>query len=74
MIRSFFTTALRHLIKNGSYTLLNIGGLSIGLACFTLIGLWVKNEFSYDSFHKNADRIYRVAGTFTMSPDSLIRP
>ena len=65
MIRSFFTTAVRHLIKNGAYTLLNIGGLSIGLACFTLIGLWVKNEFSYDSFHKNADRIYRVAGTFT---------
>ena len=65
MIRSFFTTALRHLIKNSAYTLLNIGGLSIGLTCFTLISLWVKNEFSYDSFHKNADRIYRVAGTFT---------
>lgn len=65
MLRNFFTTATRHLIKNGSYTLLNVGGLSIGLACFTLIGLWVLDELSYDSFHPKANRIYRVAGTFT---------
>lgn len=65
MIRSFFTSAIRHLLKNRSYTLLNIGGLSLGLACFTLIGLWVKDEVSYDLFHNKADRIYRIAGTFT---------
>ncbi len=65
MIGSFFTSAIRHLLKNSSYTLLNIGGLSIGLACFTLIGLWVKDEVSYDLFHNKADRIYRIAGTFT---------
>jgi putative ABC transport system permease protein len=65
MIRNFFTTSLRHLLKNKSYALLNILGLSIGLACFTLIALWVKDELSYDKFHSKADRIYRVANLFT---------
>jgi putative ABC transport system permease protein len=65
MVRNFFTTATRRLLKNGSYTLLNVAGLSIGLACFTLIGLWVLDELNYDSFHQKSDRIYRVASTFT---------
>ncbi|HEX6223265.1 MAG TPA: ABC transporter permease [Chryseolinea sp.] len=65
MIRSFFATAIRHLLKNVSYTVLNVAGLSIGLACFIMIGLWVQHELSYDSFHEKSDRIYRVAGTFT---------
>src|SRR5688572_14288790 len=65
MVRNFFTTATRHLLKNSSYTLLNVAGLSIGLACFTLIGLWVLDELNYDSFHQKSNRIYRVASTFT---------
>lgn len=65
MIRSFIITAIRHLAKNKGYTIVNVLGLSVGLACFTLIGLWVKGELSYDKFHSKADRIYRVAATFT---------
>jgi putative ABC transport system permease protein len=65
MIRSFIRTAFRHLLRKKGYALLNIFGLSIGLACFTLIGLWATDELSYDKFHPKADRIYRVAGTFT---------
>lgn len=65
MLKSYLTTALRHLLKSKLYSTLNVIGLSVGLACFTLIGLWVKYELTYDSFHKNADRIYRVADTFT---------
>ncbi|MBT1699754.1 ABC transporter permease [Fulvivirgaceae bacterium PWU4] len=65
MLRSFFISAVRHLIKNRSYAILNILGLSIGLACFTLIALWVKDELGYDRFHKNAGRIFRVGATFT---------
>jgi len=65
MINRYFTAAFRHLLKNKYYTVLNIVGLSVGLACFTLIGLWVQDELSYDRFHERADRIYRVAGTFT---------
>ena len=56
--------AVRHLAKNRSYAALNILGLSIGLACFTLIALWVKDELSYDRFHAKTDRIYRVANLF----------
>src|SRR5258706_13753000 len=65
MLRSYLTSALRHLVKNKTYTVLNAVGLSVGLACFTLIGLWVKDELSYDRFHTKADRMYRVGGIFT---------
>src|SRR6266850_5635951 len=65
MLKSYLTSALRHLVKHKTYTILNAIGLSVGLACFTLIGLWVKDELSYDRFHPKADRIYRVGGIFT---------
>src|SRR5215510_3875857 len=65
MLRNYFTSALRHLLKNKGYTILNAVGLSVGLACFTLISLWVKDELSYDRFHEQADRIYRIGGLFT---------
>lgn len=65
MLKNYFTSAFRHLAKNKGYTALNALGLSVGLACFTLIGLWVKDELSYDRFHSKADRIYRAANTFT---------
>jgi putative ABC transport system permease protein len=65
MLKNYFVTAMRHLLKNKWYTALNIFGLSVGLACFTLIGLWIIDEVGYDKFHSKADRIYRVAATFT---------
>src|SRR5260221_2712471 len=65
MLRSYLTSAFRRLVKNKTYAVLNAIGLSVGLACFTLIGLWVKDELSYDRFHPKADRIYRVGGIFT---------
>jgi putative ABC transport system permease protein len=46
------------------YTFLNLFGLSLGLACFALIGLWVKSELSYDRFHEKSDRIHRVVSKF----------
>src|SRR5688572_28667570 len=64
MIRYHLTYALRHLAKNKLYTILNLSGLSIGLACFAVIGLWVKSELSYDRFHEKSDRIYRVVSKF----------
>jgi putative ABC transport system permease protein len=71
MLKSYFTTALRHLIKNKGYTILNAIGLSVGLTCFALIGLWVTNEVSYDRFHEKADRIYRVSGVFSSESDKM---
>lgn len=63
MILSFLTVAKRMLLKNKQYSILNIAGLSIGLACFILIALWIKNEICFDRFHSKAERIYRVAST-----------
>jgi putative ABC transport system permease protein len=64
MIMHHLTYAIRHLAKKKLYTILNVFGLSIGLACFATIGLWVKSELSYDTFHKKSDRIYRVVNTY----------
>jgi putative ABC transport system permease protein len=62
MIKYHLTYAIRHLRKNTTYTLLNVVGLSIGLACFAIIALWVNSELSFDKLHTKGDRIYRVAG------------
>ncbi len=52
--------ALRNLRRNGLYSVINVSGLAVGLAVCILISLWVKDELSYDRFHKDGDRIYRV--------------
>lgn len=61
MIYNYIKIAFRNIIRNKVYSFINIFGLSIGLACSILIILFVKNEISYDSFHKNADSIFRLS-------------
>lgn len=60
MLKSYLTIALRILRKQKIYTIINIAGLSVGMACSLFILLWVWDELSFDRYHKNADRIYRV--------------
>jgi putative ABC transport system permease protein len=60
MLKNYFKIAFRNLVRHKAFSILNIAGLAIGMACSILILLWVQNELSYDRFHKNADRIYRV--------------
>lgn len=60
MIKNYFKIAWRNLLKNKTFSLINIIGLAAGLACFILIALFVTDELSYDRFYKKADRIYRV--------------
>lgn len=60
MIRNYFKTALRNFRRNKSSFLINVVGLSIGMACSILILLWVVDELNYDRFHANSDRIFRV--------------
>ena len=60
MFKNFLKTAIRTLLKNKFYSLLNIAGLAIGIACTILITLFIQNEFSFDSFHEKVDRIYRI--------------
>lgn len=60
MFRNYFKIGLRSLLKNKVYTAINISGLAIGLSCFILIALYVKNEAGYDTFYSQADNIYRI--------------
>jgi len=60
MLKNYFKTAFRNLARNKVYSFINIIGLSFGLACAMLIILYVKDEVSYDRFHKNVNNIYRI--------------
>jgi putative ABC transport system permease protein len=60
MIKNYLKIAIRHLIKNPAYSVINIGGLTIGIAIALLILLYVRDEMSYDCYHENRDRIYRL--------------
>jgi putative ABC transport system permease protein len=60
MIRNYFTVAVRTLVRNKLYTSLNVAGLTFGLTCFLLIGLYLFDELTFDRQHTNANRIYRV--------------
>ncbi|MEM6631033.1 MAG: ABC transporter permease [Bacteroidota bacterium] len=61
MFRNYLKTALRSLGKQRLFTSINIGGLAVGIACCLLIVLFVREELSFDTFHQNADRIYRTS-------------
>jgi len=58
MLKSFFKTTIRTLLKNKTYSLLNIMGLAIGIACTGLIFLWVEDEVNFDAVNVKKDRIY----------------
>jgi putative ABC transport system permease protein len=60
MFKNYFKTALRNLRKNKLYSVINIFGLTVGLAACLLIGVYINHELSYDKFNKNADRIVRA--------------
>jgi putative ABC transport system permease protein len=60
MILTYFKIALRRLQKSRLYTLINVVGLTVGIASCLLIGLFIFNELSYDGFNKNAGRIVRM--------------
>jgi putative ABC transport system permease protein len=60
MLKNYLLIGVRNLIKSKVYTLINVSGLAIGLSCFVLIALYIKNETSYDKFYLNADNIHRV--------------
>src|SRR5882757_7306849 len=59
MLKNYFAVAIRNLVRHKTFSVINIGGLAIGLAAFWMIALYVGNEMSYDNYHANANRIYR---------------
>ena len=60
MLKNYLHVALRNLRKQAAYSFINIGGLALGLACAFMIVLYVQHERSYDRFHENEDRLYRL--------------
>ncbi len=60
MLANYIKTALRNILRNKGFSFINIFGLAIGVALFTLIMLFVQHEYSYDQFHDKKDRIYRL--------------
>ena len=77
MLRNYLKIALRSLVKNKVYSVINIGGLALGLACGLLIFLFVKHHLSTDRHHANYERIYRINtdlhlddGTIEYNPDA----
>jgi putative ABC transport system permease protein len=60
MIKNYLTVAWRSLLKNKAHSVINIVGLSVGMAVAMLIGLWIWDELSYNHYFKNHDRIVQV--------------
>ncbi|MGM0532775.1 MAG: ABC transporter permease [Bacteroidota bacterium] len=60
MFRNYLKTSWRNLVRDKSYSAINIIGLAVGVAACLLITLYIIDELSYDRFHENSDRIYRI--------------
>jgi putative ABC transport system permease protein len=67
MLKNFLISALRNLLRNKFYAVLNILGLSVGLAAFIFILLYVRDEVTYDKHNLKHERIYRIESDFTIS-------
>jgi len=71
MLKNLIKTAFRHIIKHSGYSILNVLGLSIGIASALFLIIYVSDEVSYDRYHENADRIYRVSSKITEPDDQF---
>ncbi len=60
LLISYFRIALRKIRRQPGYTIINVSGLGVGLACCAIMMLWVRNEKSFDRFHTNQDSVYRL--------------
>ncbi|MCF7793314.1 MAG: ABC transporter permease [Candidatus Cloacimonetes bacterium] len=66
MIYNFLKVALRNLLRNKSFSIINILGLAIGLTCFIFIALWIQDEFSFDKHNEDFERIYQAGIDFKL--------
>ena len=65
MLSNFFKVTLRKLYREKLYTLINVAGLSLGIACCLILGLFLHSELTYDQYHRDYKRIYRVESELT---------
>ena len=74
MFKNYVKVAFVNLKKHKAYSFINILGMAIGIACCILIATYVFHEFSYDKYHENANRIYRLQVDLKISGDHLDLP
>src|SRR5210317_830604 len=61
MIKNYIITALRNIVRFKLHSVINIGGLALGISIFTLIIIYVVSELTYDKYHENYDKIYELS-------------
>jgi putative ABC transport system permease protein len=71
MIRNYFKIAFRSLIHNKVFTVINILGLVLGISFSTMLYIYVRHELSYDSFHKQSNRTYRILTIDKSNPPTI---
>ena len=71
MLRSLFQVAIRNFRRDASYSLINIVGLTIGITGSLLLILYVYDDLSFDRYHENADRIYRISSKISEPDDAF---
>lgn len=71
MIRNYFKIAFRNLLRNKLYTTLNVVGLTFGIACFMLIGLYLFDELTFDQNHSKSSRIFRAIQNKTNTTETI---
>lgn len=71
MLKNYVLIAFRHLKRHKTYSLINILGLAIGMACFILIALYILTELSYDKYHEKSNRIFRLEADLTLGGDPI---
>ena len=71
MFRNYLKTTIRLFRRDKGYSFLNVAGLAIGMACFALLAMWVRDEVGWDRFHENAPLIYRLESNMVSQPAPL---
>ena len=74
MLKNYFKTAFRSLVKNKMHSILNITGLSVGIAVALLIGLWINDELGFDKYHQNYNSIAQVLQNQTLNGEVSTQP
>lgn len=72
MLKSYLKIVVRNFQRNRFFSLINVTGLALGISCFTIILLFVENEFSYDRFHREPENVYRIVKDFVNNDGSRI--
>jgi len=74
MLKNYLKIAYRNIIRYKSFSFINVTGLAIGLAASIIIFMWVQDELSFDKFHNNSDRIYRLNKKYMMNGETSFNP